>query len=121
MTEPETQSVKVTAEDIASLSPKLQEFAQQLSPGEQNVVAWLLGRAAQAPMDADLPTKEGGGEPAAPGDEPVAFNEILNNSLGIPQFERFRPGEEFAGSGVAVTSSINPTGPTTGVTAGIMF
>lgn len=117
MTEPTVGklAVKVTPENIDSVSSKLQEFAQQLSPGEQNVVAWLLGRAASAPAD-ELPTTT----KIAP-EQSSTFREVLNSSLGIPQFERLRPGQVFAGSGVSVTGTVNPTGPTVGVTGTIMF
>lgn len=89
--------VKVTPEDIETVSEKLQAFAKDLPPGEQNVMAWLLGRAAQAPAEPEL---------AAAGEKQVALRETLTNSLGISQFERLRPGSRFAGSSVGVTGTV---------------
>lgn len=116
MSEARRVTVKVTPEDIDSVSNKLQEFARQLPQGEQNVVAWLLGRAASAPPDPELlPNARQGG------DDRVQFRTVMNESLGIAQFERLRAGEAFAGSGVGVTGTVNPTGPGVGVTGTIMF
>jgi hypothetical protein len=103
--DPITREVKVTQKDIDSVSEKLHAFVQKLPPGEQNVVAWLMGRAASAPADV----KSSGQEVKSPVREvkaeatPLAQ---LNTSLGIPQFDRLRPGNAFAGSSIGVTGTV---------------
>jgi hypothetical protein len=99
VTDPTVHQVKVTPQDIDSVSGKLQAFARDLPPGEQNVVAWLLGRAAQAPVDPDLAQR------ADRVLEP-AFRDQLTSSLGIAQFETLRPGSTFAGSTIGVTGTV---------------
>lgn len=96
--DPNIREVKVTQKDIDSVSEKLHAFAQKLPPGEQNVVAWLMGRAASAPADVKSPVQEVKAETT-----PLAQ---LNTSLGIPQFDRLRPGNAFAGSSIGVTGTV---------------
>jgi hypothetical protein len=100
MTEPNIRNVKVAAQDIESVSEKLHAFAKELPPGEQNVMAWLLGRAAQAPPEsADFlhPLSES---------TQLSLREQLSHSLGVPQFARLRPGSAVAGSSIGVTGTV---------------
>lgn len=112
----EIRNVKVKASDIESVSEKLQAFAKQLPPGEQNVMAWLLGRAAEAPPDKGTlherlaaPATEAAA-PRAPavgreaGLSPERVN--LSHALGISQFARARPGTLAAGSSIGVTATV---------------
>jgi hypothetical protein len=93
-------NVKVTTEDIESVNKKIQEFAASLPPGEQNVMAWLLGRAAEAPQERPEFLAEG--EPVG---RPVPRGP-LTEALGIAQFERLEPGSAAAGSSIGVTGTI---------------
>jgi hypothetical protein len=99
MTEPTIRQVKVSADDIESVGSKLEEFARGLPEGEQNVVAWLLGRAAQAPVEQEVLAK-------AERLRPTTLKDQLTNSLGVSQFERLQPGSRFAGSSVGVTGTV---------------
>lgn len=99
MTEPTVRQVKVSADDIESVSGKLAEFAQGLPEGERNVVAWLMGRAAQAPVEPEVLAK-------ADRLRPTTVQDQLSTSLGVSQFERLQPGSRFAGSSVGVTGTV---------------
>lgn len=111
----ETRKVKVTAKDIESVSEKLNAFAKQLPPGEQNVMAWLLGRAAEAPAQPEAekvlaPQEAKGRALATPGAArpAAALSTVqLSRSLGIAQFAGARrPGSLAAGSSIGVTGTI---------------
>ena len=105
----DTQNVKVTAQDIDSVNEKLYEFAKELSPGEQNVMKWLLGRAAQAPEEKSHIFKDAGGAEAtgrAPAGAALARRAEFSRVLGVPQFERVRAGSLAAGSSVGVTGTV---------------
>jgi hypothetical protein len=99
VTEPNIRQVKVTADDIDSVGAKLEKFAKGLPEGEQNVVAWLLGRASQAPVEQEVLAKAARLKPASVRDQ-------LGNSLGVTQFDRLQPGSRFAGSSVGVTGTV---------------
>lgn len=99
---PDTQQVKVTAQDIQSVNDKLQAFAKGLPKREQNVMAWLLGRAAQAP--AEQPHFLG--EPAAGAAKKPGPRGPLNEALGIAQFRKLQPGSTVAGSSIGVTGTV---------------
>jgi len=107
----DTRKVKVTAKDIESVSEKLNAFAKQLPPGEQNVMAWLLGRAAEAPPQADaekvLVPKEAG-KVAQVGAAKAAPSTVqLSRALGVAQFATVRrPGSLAAGSSIGVTGTV---------------
>jgi hypothetical protein len=98
VTEPEVRQVKVTPADIENVSAKLTDFARSLPQGEQNVLAWLMGRASQAPVEQEVAAKAG--------DVGRTLREQLTTSLGINQFERLQPGSRFAGSSVGVTGTV---------------
>ncbi|HWN11479.1 MAG TPA: hypothetical protein VNO50_19785 [Pyrinomonadaceae bacterium] len=110
----ETRKVKVTAKDIESVSEKLNTFAKQLPPGEQNVMAWLLSRAAEAPAQPEAekvlaPQEAKGKALATPGAaKPASLSTVqLSRSLGIAQFAGARrPGSLAAGSSIGVTGTI---------------
>ncbi|MFD5438504.1 hypothetical protein ACFWJ4_40950 [Kitasatospora sp. NPDC127067] len=101
MSDPNVRQVKVTAEDIDAVSQKLESFAKGLPPGEQNVLQWLLGRAASAGAQST------NADPAelVPAAEP-AFRAQLDDSLGIAQFDQLKPGSAFAGSTIGVTGTV---------------
>jgi hypothetical protein len=100
---PRTRNVKVTTQDIQAVDKKLHEFAKKLPPGEQNVMAWLLGRAAQAPQEApDFLDRPG----TAAATRRPAIRGPLNEALGIPQFRRLEPGSTVAGSSIGVTGTV---------------
>lgn len=105
-----TREVKVSPEEIKSVNEKLEKFVKGLPAGEQNVMAWLLGRAAQAPADRAEPARGDRGATERVR-ETVLVREIqarepLIEALGIPQFEGLQPGSRFAGSSVGVTGTI---------------
>jgi hypothetical protein len=99
----DTREVKITAKDIESVNGKLRKFAKQLPEGEQNVMAWLLGRAADAPQDKPdfLPEAK-----PSRGGRATAVKGPLNEALGVAQFEKLKPGSSVAGSSVGVTGTI---------------
>jgi len=115
----DVRQVKVSVKDIESVSEKLQDFAKNLPQGEQNVMAWLLARAADAPPDKDSFVNDINTQS---GDEPESFavnaatakvtptstvaSQQLARSLGVQQFGRLTPGSAAAGSSVGVTGSI---------------
>ncbi len=107
----DTRKVKITAKDVESVSAKLHDFAKQLPPGEQNVMAWLLGRAAEAPpepkAEALLAPHEGKGTVATAAQMATLTPTMqLSRSLGISQFARMRPGSLAAGSTIGVTGTV---------------
>ena len=105
---PDVHKVKITAQDIETVSEKLNAFVKQLPAGEQNVMAWLLGRAAEAPpaSEAFLGPSEAAraAVPAATHLSPAVQN--LNHALGIAQFAKLRPGAAAAGSSIGVTGTV---------------
>jgi hypothetical protein len=107
----DTRKVKVTSKDIESVSEKLHTFAKGLPPGEQNVMAWLLARAAEAPAQADakalLTPDQQKGVAAAAAPEAKLSTVQLSRSLGISQFAAARrPGSLAAGSSIGVTGTV---------------
>jgi len=108
----DTRKVKITSKDIESVSEKLNAFAKQLPPGEQNVMAWLLGRAAEAPPQPDaealLAPPEGKGKGAALAPQAGLTPTVqLSRSLGISQFAAVRrPGSLAAGRSIGVTGTV---------------
>jgi hypothetical protein len=101
-TMPDTQNLKVTAQDIASVSEKLYALKQQLSPGEQNVLQWLLGRAAQAPQEPTNVLKGGESAGGSSGSATSPRTAEFHKILGISQF----PGAAGGGSSVGVTGTV---------------
>ncbi len=125
-----TRKVKVTTEDIEAVSKKLNEFAKKLPAGEQNVMAWLLARAAEAPpqtesflnQDAAAPQAKKGvaesagappglttpakGVSASVSSAKLKPSQQLSRSLGVTQFSKFRPGSLAAGSSIGVTGTV---------------
>jgi len=104
-----TRNVKVSAKDIESVSEKLHTFAKQLPEGEQNVMAWLLGRASEAPPDKGSLHEH----LSAPATEAMSKSvqlssqrANLNQALGITQFARVSPGTLAAGSSIGVTGTV---------------
>lgn len=117
----EVRKVKITPEDIESVSKKLDEFAKKLPAGEQNVMAWLLARAAEAPPQTESFLKGGADSPqatatasttAAKGVTPTAASATLSpaqqlgRSLGVSQFAKMKPGSLAAGSSIGVTGTV---------------
>jgi len=98
--------LKVSEQDIQSVSEKLQSFAEQLPQGEQNVVAWLLGRAADAPPEQVDFLNPASDDVTGHALMYQASRVQLYNSLGISQFARVNPGSVAAGSSVGVTGTI---------------
>jgi len=109
------REVKITTKDIESVSEKLHAFAKQLPAGEQNVMAWLLGRAAQAPQESaglkgglaahvagDVPAKT----VATAGAHVLTPTDQLTRALGVSQFTKLRPGSAVAGSSIGVTGTV---------------
>jgi hypothetical protein len=102
-----TGSIKVTTQDINSVSDKLHALKQQLSPGEQNVLDWLLDRAASAPQEkADVLKQTGGAGAAGSHPQVSARGTEFNKALGISQFSKAHPGAAAAGSSVGVTGTV---------------
>lgn len=104
-----TRQVKVTAKDVESVSKKLNAFAKELPEGEQNVMAWLLARAAEAPVqkEAKAALVPKGTTAAAATTKPSASTVQLSRALGIPQFAGARrPGSLAAGSSIGVTATV---------------
>jgi len=106
----DTHKVKISGKDIESVSEKLHDFAKQLPPGEQNVMAWLLARAAEAPPEKEsFLAPPGGAQPeaaTAAGAAVLTKQQTLARSLGISQFARVRPGSLAAGSSIGVTGTV---------------
>jgi hypothetical protein len=118
------RKVKVTTEDIESVSKKLNEFAKNLPPGEQNVMAWLLARAAEAPPQTESflnqgdestqPTMEAAKEATgiskstAKTASTTKLNptQQLSRSLGVTQFGKMKAGSVAAGSSIGVTGTV---------------
>ncbi|MFY9620020.1 MAG: hypothetical protein WAQ99_09420 [Pyrinomonadaceae bacterium] len=104
-------NVKVNTKDIESVGEKLNAFAKKLPPGEQNVLAWLMSRAAEAPPATGTLVKkiEGAKVQTAPGTTTagkLSPSQQLGRSLGVAQFSKMRPGSLAAGSGVGITATI---------------
>ena len=102
----EAQYVKVSTQDINSVSEKLHKFKQQLSSGEQNVLDWLLDRAARAPEEKGGALKETGAGAAGAQLHVAPKTLEFNKALGISQFAKAHPGVAAAGSSVGVTGTI---------------
>ncbi|HEX8846363.1 MAG TPA: hypothetical protein VF791_17075 [Pyrinomonadaceae bacterium] len=120
------RKVKVTTKDIESVSKKLHDFAKKLPTGEQNVMAWLLARAAEAPPDEGSLKPTGTGAEAATATRGAGTStstaskvsatsvtsaritptQQLGRSLGVTQFTKMRPGSLAAGSSIGVTGTI---------------
>jgi hypothetical protein len=102
----DTREVKVTTEDIKSVDEKLREFTKGLPEGEQNVMAWLLGRAADA--GAEKPDFLPKGRPQRAGARRAGrlVRGPLNDALGIAQFDQIDPGTAAAGSSIGVTGTV---------------
>jgi hypothetical protein len=104
------RQVKVTAKDVESVSKKLNAFAKQLPEGEQNVMAWLLARAAEAPAQKEAKAAlvpRGTATTGTTAAKPAASTVQLSRALGIPQFAGARrPGSLAAGSSIGVTGTI---------------
>src|SRR5882762_9092581 len=107
----DARNVKVTTQDINSLSEKLHAFKQQLPAGEQNVLEWLLDRGPRAPEEKADALKASGTEaprPAAASAKVVAAPRAseFNKALGISQFSKTHPGAVAAGSSIGVTGTV---------------
>jgi hypothetical protein len=103
-----TRQVKVTAKDVEAVSKKLNAFAKELPEGEQNVLAWLLSRAAAAPVQKEAKAAlVPRGTAATATTKPSASTAQLSRALGIPQFAGARrPGSLAAGSSIGVTATV---------------